>query len=78
MGKRIGHDIPLSSLLDLVVADGRRSAKSFFGVTGLKHTFALCVMRPHSGIAVGLQLKSYRETITLARALTLSMVPSRF
>src|SRR5262249_61271215 len=63
-----GPVIALTSPLQSVVADARRPLHGRLDIAGLDETpLLLCVVSPHPGKAVGLQLDSYLELVAFDR-----------
>ena len=68
MGESIGHNIALAAPLQSIVADGRRRLHGRLDIAGLNEApLLLCVVRPHPGKAVGLQLDAHLKLIALNR-----------
>ena len=66
VGEAVGDRIALNLLLNVVVADGAGCVEGFFQVSGLKDALgSLCVVCPHAGVVVGLQLKTHRKVVVL-------------
>src|SRR5215218_6045765 len=66
VGPRLGVHLPLRLLLDPVVADRRRGVEALVDVLLRQiddQPRLLCVVRPHAGIAVGLQLRPDRAAL---------------
>src|SRR5262249_29986407 len=68
MCESIGHHIALTPPLQPIVTDGGCRLHSSFDIARLDEPpLFLCVVRPHPGKAVGLQLNSNLDLITLSR-----------
>ena len=64
MGESVGYDIALAATLQSIVTDGRRRLHGRLDIAGLNEApLLLCVVRPHPGKAVGLQLDPNLELI---------------
>ena len=71
MGESVGNDIALAAPLQSIVADARRRLHGRLDIARLDEPpLFLCVVRPHPGKAVGLQLNSNLELIALNRVHT--------
>ena len=69
MGKGIGTDIPLALLLQPIVPDGAGRPQAFLDIALLQQLAGLfCVMCPHTGETIGLQLLAYRKLVGFRRA----------
>src|SRR5215813_2821761 len=68
MCESIGHDIALTPPLQPIVTDSGCRLHGSFDIARLDEPpLFLCVVRPHPGKAVGLQLNSNLDLITLSR-----------
>jgi len=63
--ERLGHDVALRPLHDLVVPDGRRRPQSFFGIARFDNALFLRVVGPDPGVTIGLQLEGDGQLIVL-------------
>src|SRR5262245_682834 len=68
MVESVGHHIALTPPLQSIIADGGGRLHGGFDIARLDELpLFLCVVRPHPGKAVGLQLNSNLDLITLSR-----------
>ena len=66
MGKRIGVDMASCRALQPVIAHRRRCTSAFLHVTLFKNTaLSVCMVCPHSGITIGLQLSEYGQRVSV-------------
>ena len=64
MGERVGDDVALCFLLQVVVADGGGGAKGRFQVAVLEDVLHLLrVVGPDAGVEVGLELEADRQFV---------------
>ena len=65
MGEGLRTDTPLRFALYPIVANGVGRAQGFLQITRVKQILVRRVVRPHSGIEIGLQFKSHGSSIVL-------------
>ena len=65
MGVGVRHGVALRALLQVVVADSVGGVEGFFDVAAFKQAVFLGIVRPHAGIAVGLQFEPHGKLVGL-------------